>query len=108
MHQNLEITDDHPVTESLSQAKFAPGKILATPASLAVMEEHGCLPLTLLARHLRGDWGSVPTEDAEANNEALKFGGRLLSSYVIAPNVIIWLISEADRSASTFLMPSEY
>lgn len=108
MYQTLETTDDGPLALSLSQAKFSPGQVLATPGALAAMEECECSPLTLLSRHLGGDWGSVPTEDAEANNDALKYGDRLLSSYVIAPNVTIWLITEADRSSTTALLPSEY
>ena len=108
MYQTLETADGDPVTVSLKQARFSPGQIVATPGALAAMEEHDCVPLTLLARHLCGDWGTLPPEDAAANNDALQYGNRLLSSYVIAPNVTIWLISEADRSASTFLLPSEY
>ena len=88
--------------------RFSAGQIVATPGALAAMNAHDCLPLDLLRRHLSGDWGTVPREDAQANEQALKYGDRLLSSYQIAPRVVIWLITEADRSSSTFLRPSEY
>lgn len=88
--------------------RFSAGQIVATPGALAAMQAHGCLPLDLLRRHLSGDWGTVPPEDAQSNEQALKYGDRLLSSYLISPDVVIWLITEADRSSSTFLQPSEY
>jgi hypothetical protein len=72
------------------------------------MDEHSCSPQTLLTRHLSRDWGQVPAHDAALNDEALVDGGRLLSSYQIAPGVRVWLITEADRSVTTFLLPAEY
>ncbi len=108
MHHDLETTAGDPVTFSLSQAKFRPGQIVSTPGALEAMEEHQCSPLTLLARHLSGDWGTVCAEDAASNEEALQCGLRVLSSYEIAPKVTIWVITEADRSVTTFLRPSEY
>ncbi len=108
MHHTLETTTGDPVMLSLSQAKFRSGQIVSTPGALEAMEEHQCSPLTLLARHLSGDWGTVCAEDAASNEEALQCGLRVLSSYEIAPKVTIWLITEADRSVTTFLRPSEY
>lgn len=87
---------------------FVPGEIVSTPGALAVLKEHDCLPIRLLARHLCGDWGCIDAEDAAANEEALRCGDRLLSSYEIAPDTVIWLITEADRSVTTLLLPEEY
>lgn len=88
--------------------KFPAGQIVSTRGALAAMQECQVLPASLLRRHLSGDWGSVPVEDAQFNEMALKSGGRLLSSYSIAVGVRIWIISEADRSSTTILLPSEY
>jgi hypothetical protein len=88
--------------------RFSAGQVVATPGALAAMQAHGCSPLDLLRRHLSGDWGTVPREDAQANEQALKYGDRLLSSYLIAPGVVIWLITKASLDCSTFLTPSEY
>ena len=78
-----------------------------------------CTPdhlLQCLTRHGQGDWGSVCVEDAATNNEALQEGLRILSAYPIDPakpckgfgDNTLWIITEADRSVTTFLLPEEY
>jgi hypothetical protein len=62
----------------------------------------------LLLRHQFGDWGSVPSEDADANREAIETGCRILSSYYLNPDERVWIITEADRSVTTLLLPDEY
>jgi len=59
-------------------------------------------------RHVSGDWGDVCTDDASANEWALKNDGRILSSYKTKVGEKIWVITEADRSATTLLLPDEY
>ena len=66
-----------------------------------------------LNRHVKGDWGDVDEEDKQTNDDALKHGMRVLSAYNddrFPKNGIatIWIITEADRSATTFLFPDEY
>lgn len=87
---------------------FNLGQIVATPAALALLEEHQISPLNLLARHVSGDWGELPAEDAALNDMAVKTDGRLLSSYLIAPNTKIWVITEWGRSVTTVLTPTDY
>ena len=89
--------------------RFPPGQVVATPAALAALNAHGCVPDTLLTRHLSGDWGdALPCEDAALNDQALVNGNRILSSYQIAPGVVVWVISEWDRSLTTLLLPADY
>lgn len=88
--------------------KFNPGQMVATPGALAVLRERGCAPHELLRRHLRGDWGDLSTEDATRNDQALLYGDRLLSAFDIGGDERIWIITEADRSVTTLLLPSEY
>ncbi|MGZ4954420.1 MAG: hypothetical protein ACXV8Q_04835 [Methylobacter sp.] len=87
---------------------FNPGQVVATPGAIHAMEVNNILSLDLLSRHLCGNWGDIPREDAEANRHALEDGGRILSSYPLANGASIWLITEADRSSTTFLLPEEY
>jgi hypothetical protein len=94
--------------------KFDLGQIVSTPGALeACSREH----LTAcLARHVTGDWGEVCAEDAASNDEAIREGGRVLSAYPIDPakpckgfgDNTLWIITEADRSVTTFLLPDEY
>lgn len=91
-----------------TQPLFELGRVVATPGALALLAEHGVEPLALLQRHVCGDWGAVSDVDAKANDEAVHQGTRLLSSYRLTSDAVIWLITEADRSATTLLRPAEY
>ena len=87
-------------------AKFSFGQIVATPNALASVPSDEIL--LALSRHVRGDWGTMDAEDVNANECALRFGGRLFSSYDSSQNVKFWIITEADRSATTVLLPEDY
>lgn len=91
----------------LPTTRFPLGRIVATPAALDLLERHGRLPIEFIARHARGDWGELDPADARANAAALRSGARLLSSYPIGDETL-WLITEADRSATTLLTPADY
>jgi hypothetical protein len=88
------------------QAKFPLGQIVATPNALAHVSNDEILKA--LSRHLQGDWGTLEPEDKNANDRALKHGGRLFSAYHSLQNVKFWIITEADRSVTTILLPEEY
>jgi hypothetical protein len=87
---------------------FPPGRLAATPGALALLEQVNKSPLQFLSRHLRGDWGDVCQEDKTENELGLKYGFRLLSSYQVTDTEKIWIITEADRSVTTLLLPVEY
>ncbi len=86
---------------------FPLGQIVATPGALAALDEAAINAADLLVRHQSGDWGSVPPEDARENDMAVISGCRILSSYP-AGSSRIWIITEADRSYTTLLLPEEY
>lgn len=92
----------------LSNALFQLGEVVATPGAVETMQRHNVEPQTLLQRHVTGDWGVLCKEDAQSNNDAVTYGDRIFSSYPIADNVRIWVITEWDRSVTTLLLPSEY
>lgn len=88
-------------------ALFQPGKIVFTPAAMEVLSQPGAEFRTLLARHLTGDWGDLDAHDKAENDYSVKHGYRILSVY----NVLgqrVYILTEADRSATTFLLPSDY
>lgn len=64
-------------------------------------------PQELLGMHVAGDWGEIPAEDARENQVSVREGFRVLSSYVVGGQKI-WIITEADRSSTCLLLPSEY
>ncbi len=61
-----------------------------------------------LQRHSAGDWGELDVEDRQENDRALQSGMRLLSSYRSTGGATYWIITEADRSATTLLLPEDY
>ena len=88
---------------------FTLGIISATPGALDALEQAKQSPAEFVERrHQRGDWGEISDEDKAANEEALLCGARLLSAYTLRSGVKLWVITEADRSSTTLLLPSEY
>jgi hypothetical protein len=87
---------------------FPFGRLVATPGALNALASSGESPVIYLARHLHGDWGDLNEEDSKANESALIHGDRLFSSYKLKDGSKLWIITEADRSSTTLLLPSEY
>ena len=88
-------------------ALFNLGKIVATPYAKEELERLNYSPLNLLRKHMSGDWSEMATEDQESNSEAITEGSRIFSAYTVQ-NTKFWVITEADRSSTTILLPSEY
>jgi hypothetical protein len=85
---------------------FATGRVFATPGAREKIPAGELIAAIL--RHAQGDWGEVCPEDWQANEEALAGGARLLSAYVSRTGEKFWIITEADRSSTTMLLPDEY
>ena len=92
----------------MTAARFPPGRVVATPGALAALEEAGESPGIFLKRHLTGDWGEVDDHDRRENELSVVQGFWLLSAYTLSNGTKLWIITEADRSATTLLLPSEY
>jgi hypothetical protein len=82
------------------------GRILSTPNALSKLDNADIL--TAIQRHQAGDWGDVEAGDRRANDRALEEGTRLFSIYHSPKGVRFWIITEADRSATTVLLPEDY
>jgi hypothetical protein len=93
---------------------FSLGRLVATPGALGSLNSDRLAQL--VARHAAGDWGVVDAEDQATNNRAVVDGDRILSAYPIDEaqpcaghgDNTVWIITEADRSTTTLLLPSEY
>lgn len=91
---------------SLPSTKFYPGAVYCTPGA---NEKVGFATGVIAThRHVAGDWGDVCDDDKAANEQALIYGERLLSAYKTPDGTKFWIITEADRSATTILLPDEY
>lgn len=89
------------------KCKFHPGKLAATPTVLAKLDPD--YAMAALAQHLQGKWGMVDRHDWQINEDSLANGGRLLSVFPLPDEEDnFWIITEADRSVTTILLPSDY
>lgn len=91
-----------------TKPKFPLGQIVATPGAIEALAEADQGVLDFLLRHVTGDWGDVVREDAAENELALTEGFRVFSVYRTTKGTKLWIITEADRSVTTLLLPSEY
>src|SRR5215212_1041306 len=89
-------------------ARFALGQTVITPGAEEALQIAGQTATQFLRRHMSGDWGDLSDEDVKENEFSLKEGLRLLSAYQTGKGQKLWIITEADRSATTILLPSEY
>lgn len=90
------------------RSMFDLGMVVATPGAIACLEQHGVSAVALLMRHQSGDWREIPDDDRKENEKSVVAGLRILSSYPIGNGERIWVITEADRSVTTLLLPQEY
>lgn len=90
---------------ALSASKFPLGQLVITANAAARLDTAAVHEG--LRRHASGDWGDVCPEDASENELSLKEGFRLLSVYGTGERRF-WIITEADRSVTTVLMPEDY
>ena len=87
-------------------ALFELGDIRFTPGVVKKFTQEEAL--IALSRHVVGDWGNVGQQDWKENDRSVECGLRILSSYTGSGSATYWIITEADRSATTVLLPEEY
>ena len=88
---------------------FESGKLCITPGAAAVFEMSENINglSKILMRHCSGDWGDVSDDDKELNDQSVADGTRIMSQYTVDGDKV-WIITEADRSSTTILLPEEY
>lgn len=85
------------------------GRLVVTPAAAELLEEAAIEAKVLLWRHATGDWGQVDREDREANDRAVISGlERTYSNYALIQDKCVWVVTEAERSATLLCLPEEY
>ena len=84
------------------------GQLFATPGALEAFQTNQQTPLEFIQRHLNHDWGDLDDHDKHENDYSAEHGLRILSAYRLKDGTRIWIITEADRSSTTVLLPSEY
>jgi hypothetical protein len=87
-------------------ARFPLGRVVVTRNAREVLTDYDIN--SALRRHQSGDWGDVSKDDRAANDNAVKHGERILSSYLGSADEEFWIITEWDRSVTTVLLPEDY
>jgi hypothetical protein len=95
-------------TTKPSVSRFALGQPFITPGAEEALQIAGQTAIEFLRRHMSCDWGELSEDDVQENELSLKEGFRLLSAYRTGKGQKLWIITEADRSSTTVLLPSEY
>ena len=93
-------------TPQIPIALFRLGRIVATPNALSELSQQDML--SAIKRHQAGDWGELSEDDKRENQISLEKGFRPLSAYYAENGTKFWIITEADRSATTVLLPEDY
>lgn len=91
----------------MSKELFNLGQVVITPAAQDALAAENMTPFGLLERHVTGDQGITPEDDQQRNLDAIKEGDRVFTAYKVGSGKV-WIITEADRSATTILLPSDY
>ena len=99
---------NHTTNKQSTITRFALGQTFITPGAEEALQIAGQTATEFLRRHMSGDWGDLSDDDVKENEFSLKEGLRLLSAYQTGKGQKLWIITEADRSATTILLPSEY
>jgi hypothetical protein len=92
----------------MSGSLFALGAVVGTPGALEVCEEASVSPSELIWRHVSGDWSELDAHDRRENQRAVAEGFRVFSAFTLENGQKLWVITEADRSSTCLLRPSEY
>lgn len=91
----------------VSIPQFPPGLVVATPGAINALAVAGVSVWAVVSRHIAGDHGDLDDEDRRANRAAVRNGDRIVSSYRLPTGEAVWVVTEADRSSTSCLLPSE-
>jgi hypothetical protein len=104
----VPFTLDGGLNMTTATARFELGQLMTTPGALEALIAAGQQPMEFIRRHQQGDWGDLCADDKQENEFSVDKRLRIFSAYHTAKGEKLWVITEADRSATTILRPSEY
>jgi hypothetical protein len=96
------------ITNPQNKVLFPLGQVFLTVGVREALEESEQMPIDFLSEHQSGNWGDICEADKQENELSVKEGFRILSAYKTTRGEKLWIITEADRSSTTCLLPSEY
>jgi len=108
LNSNTNEKETRNVSTNTDITRFRLGQTCMTRGAQEALEEARQSPSEFLRRHSEGDWGELSDEDRKENELSLKEGFRILSAYSTSKGARLWIITEADRSSTTILLPEEY
>jgi hypothetical protein len=102
------ISTANTATATQSKTRFPLGRVFLTPGAIDALEEASQMPDEFLSRHVQLEQGELGAADHKENLFSVDKSLRIFSAYKTGKGEKIWVITEADRSATTILLPSEY
>lgn len=87
---------------------FNAGGVSITDGAWSALRRFELEAADLVRRHCMADWSHMMPHDRQANLDALRNGGRIFSSFQLGPDVRVWVITEADRSSTSIVLPGEF
>jgi hypothetical protein len=105
---SAKVTTSKDSNTTPSPIRFELGRLVMTPGAIEALEEAGQSPQEMISRHARLEQGELCDEDHRENLFSVDKHLRIFSAFKTANGVKIWVITEADRSATTLLLPDEY
>jgi hypothetical protein len=94
------------MSEQIVISRLRMGELVVTRRAMETLTSNDIV--RSLTRHLSGDWGELDEHDWIVNEDAMEFGGRVMSRYSSENGTVFWIATECDRSATTIFLPEEY
>jgi hypothetical protein len=106
MQNELTIANNSKTTPA--SVRFPLGHLFMTPGAIAALEDTGQSPQEFISRHARLEQGELSAADYKENLFSVDKYLRIISAFKTTQGIKLWVITEADRSVTTILLPSEY
>ena len=103
-----ELTTPTATNTTPALIRFELGRLYLTPGAIEALEDAGQSPQEFISRHARLERAELCDDDHRENLFSVDKPLRIFSAFKTVRGEKLWVITEADRSATTILLPSEY